>query len=105
MQSSANYQLFVRAVPHRALAGTTFAVPHLQTQTMVRKLQAWASRIGRHNLPANSSADFVRQHLCLIGLDGLANSLTTNKKSGQLLVPKTQLPTNIDINGLHVGST
>jgi transposase len=60
----------------------------LQAQTLVRKMQVWASRIGRHHLPANSSADFVRQQLCLIGLDELARSLTNNKKSGQLLVPQ-----------------
>jgi hypothetical protein len=60
----------------------------LQAQTLVRKLQGWASRIGWHHLPAHSSADFVRQQLCFIGLNDPASSLTTNKKSGQLLVPQ-----------------
>jgi hypothetical protein len=50
----------------------------LHAQTLVGKLQTWASWIGRHDLRAISSADFVRQQLYLIGVDALANSLTTN---------------------------
>jgi transposase len=59
----------------------------LQPQTFVRKLQTWAFRIGQAHLPAASSSDFVRQQLRLIGLEELAETLTTNKKSGQLRVP------------------
>lgn len=59
----------------------------LQPQTYVRKLQSWACRIGHTQLPAQSTAEFVRQQLRLVSLDALADSLTTSKLTGQLRVP------------------
>jgi hypothetical protein len=53
---------------------------YLQGQTLVTKLQQWATRIGRAHLPATSTGEFVRHHLLALGLHGLVASLTLNKK-------------------------
>jgi transposase len=58
---------------------------YLQSQTFVTKLQNWAYRIGRAQLPAASTRDFVYQKLSALGLNDLAQSLTKNK-NGQLRV-------------------
>jgi transposase len=59
---------------------------HLQPQTLVRKLQEWAYRIGHTHLPAKSSTAFVQQHLSALGLPDLANSLATRGRNGHLCV-------------------
>lgn len=58
---------------------------YLQPQTFVTKLQNWAYRIGRAQLPAASAHDFVHQHLSALGLNDLAQSLTKNH-NGKLCV-------------------
>ena len=66
----------------------------LQAQTFVRKLQAWASRIGRAQLPAASSAEFVRQQLRLLGLEALANrSRPTSNPANYVFRPRNFLQT------------
>jgi transposase len=57
---------------------------HLQPQTFVRKLQDWAHRIGRANLPASSSKQFVYDHLIALQLDDLAHALIVKGRKGRL---------------------
>jgi transposase len=59
---------------------------HLQPQTFVTKLQEWAYRIGRAHLPANSSKEFVYQHLLALGLDDLAHSLSVRGRNGRVCI-------------------
>lgn len=58
---------------------------YLQSQTFVNKLQNWAYRIGRAQLPAPSTRDFVHQQLVALELHDLAQSLTRNQ-NGKLCV-------------------
>jgi transposase len=58
---------------------------YLQPQTLVTKLQHWASRIGRAHLPAASTKDFVHAQLTALGLHHLVASLKANR-NGQLRV-------------------
>ncbi len=58
---------------------------YLRPQSFVRKLQDWAWCIGRDHLPAETSADFVRQCLKAIDLPDLAVGLITNPK-GKLII-------------------
>lgn len=53
---------------------------YLQPQIFVRKLQEWAWRIGRKELPSTSSIAFVQDRLNSVGLSDLAKALTTNRK-------------------------
>lgn len=46
----------------------------------MRKLQEWAWRIGRKELPSTSSIAFVQDRLNSVGLSDLAAGLTTNRK-------------------------
>ena len=64
---------------------------HLRPQSFVRKLQDWAWCIGQESLSADTSADFVRQQLKVIGLPDLAVGLTTNCK-GKLIVEEGKGP-------------
>lgn len=57
---------------------------HLQPKTFVTKLQNWAFRIGRHNLPAENSFDFVCQQLQTLGMQVLADRLVF--KGGKILL-------------------
>lgn len=59
---------------------------YLQTQTFVTKLQQWAYRIGREQLPAASAKEFVCDQLCQLGLEPVARSLVPEKRSGRLRV-------------------
>ncbi len=62
---------------------------HLQPQVFVRKLQEWAWHIGRDDLPAASSVEFVRAHLKTLGLHDLAVALMTNRK-GKIKIDETE---------------
>lgn len=66
------------------LTGSTI-YRHMRPQTFVTKLQQWGYRIGRHHLPANTTKEFVHDHLSDIGLQELAQSLVT-KRNGRLSV-------------------
>lgn len=57
---------------------------HLQPQTFVRKLQNWAYRIGRTDLRASSSKQFVYDHLVALELDDLAHALIAKGRKGRL---------------------
>jgi transposase len=57
---------------------------HLRPQTFVTKLQEWAFRIGRNHLPANSSKEFVYDHLSCLGLYNMAESLAYKGKNCRL---------------------
>jgi transposase len=61
------------------------AYHHLQPQTFVSKLQNWAWRIGREQLPTSSSAEFVTHKLLQLGFLQLAQQLQTDRK-GKLRV-------------------
>ena len=63
---------------------------YLRPQSFVRKLQDWAWCIGRDHLPAETSADFVRQCLKAIDLPDLAIALTTNRK-GKLIINEAEM--------------
>jgi hypothetical protein len=63
---------------------------YLRPQSFVRKLQDWAWCIGRDHLPAETSADFVRQCLKGIDLPDLAIALTTNRK-GKLIINEAEM--------------
>jgi len=53
---------------------------YLQPKVLVRKLQDWARRIGSSALPAPTSADFVRQCLCSLDLESIADHCSPDKK-------------------------
>jgi len=59
---------------------------HLQPQTLVRKLEEWAYRIGHTHLPAESCTAFVQQHLSALGLSDLANALAARGRNRHLRV-------------------
>ena len=58
---------------------------YLQPQTFVTKLQNWAYRIGRAQLPTATAQEFVQHHLSALGLRDLARSLTL-QPNGKLRV-------------------
>ena len=59
---------------------------HLRPQTFVTKLQQWAYRIGSTHLPATSTKQFVQDHLTALGMEDLAQSLTTRGRNGRLYI-------------------
>ena len=59
---------------------------HLRPQSYVTKLQHWAYAIGRQQLPAVSSKDFVSDTLLRVGLPQLAAQLVSQKGTGRLLI-------------------
>jgi len=59
---------------------------YLRPQTLVTKLQDWAYRIGRVDLPASSSREFVIDRLSAVGLHDVAQSLTVRGRNGRLCV-------------------
>ena len=59
---------------------------YLRPQTLVTKLQGWAYRIGRSQLPASSSKEFVHQRLSAIGLRDLADTLVYQGRNSRLSI-------------------
>ena len=59
---------------------------HLRSQSYVTKLQNWAYAIGRQQLPAASSKDFVTQALRRVELPQLAAQVVSQKGTGRLLI-------------------
>jgi transposase len=59
---------------------------HLRPQTFVTKLQAWGYRIGHRHLPADSTKEFVYDHLSALGLEDMADSISAKGRNGRLRV-------------------
>lgn len=69
---------------HMLSKATTYQ--HLRPQSYVTKLQHWAYSIGRQQLPAASSKDFVTAALQRVALAPLAAQVFSQKGTGRLLV-------------------